>query len=179
MNTAIPYYEIVNRFLLGLVFVAVIVIFHIHEIMNLLSTEAVQTLINPIGVETITTVCSFAIIYEIGYIINRISSVATEEILIFIRFWPCRSNYVSYNKAKKHYDILSVLSREYNICRGQITLFFILMSYFATQCCLSYVLFCCSFIIIFVLSGRKCSEHINKLVKDFEGSSFPQIITKG
>lgn len=170
MSTTIPYYEIINRFLLGLLLAAGIAIFHVHEIMNWLSTETVQGLTIPAGLETVATVCLFAVVYEIGYIINRISSVVTEEFLIRIKVWPQRSNYVQFNKKSEHHKKPSILGREYDVCKGQITLYFILMSYSAIQRCFSFELFCCLFIIILLFSGRKCSNRINSLVKGNEES---------
>ena len=174
MNTTIPYYEIINRFLLGLLLAAGVALFHVQEIMNLLSSETVQSLTIPTGLETVATVCLFAVIYEIGYIINRISSVVTEEFLILIRVWPQRSNYVQFNKKSEHHKKPSILGREYDVCKGQITLCFILMSYSAIQRCFYFELFCSLFIIILVFSGIKCSDRINSLVKGNEESFSPE-----
>ena len=168
MNITIPFYEIVNRFLLGLIFVAGIALFHVQEIENWLSTETVQTLTIPTGLETVATACFFAVIYEIGYIINRISSVLTEELLIRIKVWPKRSDYVQFNKAKEHYKILPVLAREYDFCKGQITLFSVLIIYAVIQRIWPFVLIYASIIVFFAVSGWKFSERINSLVKENE-----------
>lgn len=168
MNMTIPYYEIINRFLLGLLLAAGIAIFHVPEIMNWLSTETVQSLTIPTGLETVATVCLFAVIYEVGYIINRISSVLTEELLVRIKVWPKRSDYVQFNKAKEHYKILPVLAREYDFCKGQITLFSVLIIYALILRIWPFVMIYASIIIFFAVSGWKFSERINSLVKENE-----------
>ena len=168
MNITIPFYEVINRFLFGLLLAAGIAIFHVQEIMNWLSSETVQSLTIPTGLETVATICLFAVIYEIGYIINRISSVLTEELLIRRKVWPKRSDYVQFNKAKEHYKILPVLAREYDFCKGQITLFSVLIIYALILRIWPFVMIYASIIIFFAVSGWKFSERINSLVKENE-----------
>ena len=167
MNTTIPFYDIANRFLLGFLFVAGMFIIHAYGILVFIS-ELMQKFKIPAGAETIITICFVAAIYEIGVILNRISSVATEEFLIKIKAWPERSDYVWYNKAKKHYKILPILAREYDFYKGHITLFLLLAIYSIVQCCWLYLIVCFAFAIIFIVSGRKQSKRINVLVKEFE-----------
>ena len=167
MNTTIPFYDIANRFLLGFLFAAGIFIIHAYGILVFIS-ELMQKFKIPAGAETIITICFVAAIYEIGVILNRISSVATEEFLIWIKAWPKRSDYVWYNKAKEHYKILPILAREYDFYKGHITLFLLLAIYSIVQCCWLYLIVCLAFAIIFIASGRKQSKRINVLVKEFE-----------
>ena len=168
MNTTIPYYEIINRFLLGLLLAAGIALFHVQEIMNWLSTESVQTLTIPAGLGAVATACFFAVFYEFGYIINRISSVLTEELLIRIKVWPKRGDYVQFNKASERYKKLPILAREYDFCKGQITLFSVLVIYAVIQRIWPFVMIYASIIIFFAVSGWKFSERINSLVKENE-----------
>ena len=167
MSTTIPFYDIVNRFLLGCLFVVGVFVFHAYGILIFIS-ELMQKSKIPAGAETIITICFVAAIYEIGVILNRISSVATEEFLIWIKAWPKRSDDVWYNKAKEHYKILPILARGYDFAKGQITLFFFFVLYSMTQYCWRYMIICLAFAIIFVASGRKQSKRINKLVAEFE-----------
>ena len=170
MSTTIPFYDIANRFLLGFLFVAGMFIIHAYGILVFIS-ELMQKFKIPAGAETIITICFVAAIYEIGVILNRISSVATEELLIKIKAWPERSDYVWYNKAKEHYKILPILAREYDFYKGHITLFLLLAIYSATQYCWLYLIICLAFTIVFVASGRKQSKRINTLVKEFEDTT--------
>ena len=167
MNTTIPFYDIANRFLLGFLFAAGIFIIHAYGILVFIS-ELMQIFKIPAGAETIITICFVAAIYEIGVILNRISSVATEEFLIWIKAWPKRSDYVWYNKAKEHYKILPILAREYDFYKGHITLFLLLAIYSIVQCCWLYLIVCLAFAIIFITSGRKQSKRINVLVKNLK-----------
>ena len=171
MNTTIPFYDIANRFLLGFLFAAGIFIIHAYRILVFISV-LMQKFKIPTGAETVITICFVAAIYEIGVILNRISSVATEEFLIWIKAWPKRSDYVWYNKAKEHYKILPILAREYDFCKGHITLFLFLATYSVVQFRWLYLIVSIAFAIIFIASGRKQSKRINELVQDFEKTTL-------
>ena len=170
MNTTIPYYDIANRFLLGFLFAAGMFVLHANAILLFISAK-VQEFKIPGSAGTIITVCFIAAIYEIGVVLNRISSVGTEELLIKIKVWPQRSDYVWYNKAKEYYKIIPTLAREYDFYKGHITLFlfFFLYSLALWRWCFSIV--CIAFAFIFIASGNKQSKRINELVKDFEETS--------
>ncbi len=170
MNTTVPYYDIANRFLLGFLFAAGMFLLHANIILSFISAK-VQEFKIPGGAGTIITICFIAAIYEIGVVLNRISSVGTEELLIKIKIWPQRSDYVWYNKAKEYYKIIPTLAREYDFYKGHITLFLLLSLYSLAlgRWCFSVV--CIAFAFIFIASGDKQSKRINKLVKDFEETS--------
>lgn len=170
MNTTIPFYDIANKFLLGFLFAVGIFLLHANNILSFISIK-VQEFIIPSSAETIITICFVAAIYEIGVVLNRISSVGTEELLIKIKLWPQRSDYVWYNKAKEHYKIIPTLAREYDFYKGHITLFLLLALYSLVLCCWWFSIVCAAFAIIFIASGRKQSNRINKLVTEFEKST--------
>ena len=169
MNTTIPFYDIANKFLLGFLFAVGIFLLHANNILSFISTK-VQEFIIPSSAETIITICFVAAIYEIGVVLNHISSVGTEELLIKIKLWPQRSDYVWYNKAKEHYKIIPTLAREYDFYKGHITLF-LLLALYSVLCCWWFSIVCAAFAIIFIASGRKQSNRINKIVTEFEKST--------
>ena len=170
MNTTIPYYDIANRFLLGFLFAAGMFLLHANIILSFISTK-VQEFKIPGGAGTIITICFIAAIYEIGVVLNRISSVGTEELLIKIRLWPKRSDYVWYNRAKEHYKIMPTLAREYDFYKGHITLFLLLALYSLVLYRWWFSVVCIAFAFIFIASGNKQSKRINKLVRDVEETS--------
>ena len=169
MNMTIPFYDIANRFLLGFLFAVGMFLLHANKILLFISTK-VQEFKIPSSAETIITICFIATIYEIGIVLNRISSVGTEELLIKIKLWPKRSDYVWYNKVKEHYKIIPTLAREYDFYKGHITLFLLLTLYSLVLCHWWFSVVCAALAIIYIASGRKQSNRINKLVKDFENN---------
>ena len=170
MSTNVPFYDIANRFLLGFLFAAGIFVIHAYGILVFIS-ELMQEFKIPGSAGTIITICFIAAIYEIGVVLNRISSIGTEELLIKIKLWPRRADYVWYNKAKEYYKIIPQLAQEYDFCKGHITLFCLMGMYSLVLWRWEIVLACAVSIIIFIVSGRKQSKRINELVKDFEETS--------
>ena len=86
MDNKIPFYNIVNMFLIGLIFVGCCIFIYFDTFVKVLNSYAIPE-INFIT-EAIITISFLAIIYEIGYIINRIGSIVTEPILIKLKAFP-------------------------------------------------------------------------------------------
>ena len=121
MEIKIPFYNILNMFLTGLVFIGGCVIIFPDTATAVLNSEIIKNL--GTGPEIVITVCAFAIAYEVGLIINRAGSVILEEILKRFKLIPFIDNYTLFNQKKKEYPIMSTLSREYALSRTGIVLF--------------------------------------------------------
>ena len=170
MNTTIPFYDIANKFLLGFLFVCGIFILNAETILKyFVNNEKLLSI--PSGIETIITICFISSVYEIGVLLNRISSVGTEELLIKIKQWPPRSKYASYNKAKQYFKILPILAREYDFYKGHVTLFFLLALIALAQLHYWVAIVFISIAIVFIASGKKQSCRINELVKTYENET--------
>ena len=159
MDNKIPFYNIVNMFLIGLIFVGCCIFIYFDTFVKVLNSYAIPE-INFIT-EAIITISFLAIIYEIGYIINRIGSIVTEPILIKLKAIPFDDDYKKYNDCKKQYPILNVLSREYALARTSLTLFLILdvFALLHKQWILALV-----FLLIALLFGFSCRKHAKKIV---------------
>jgi hypothetical protein len=156
METKISFYNILNMFLIGLIFFGCIVIIFFNPIFNLLK---ILTIIN-IGYETLITIIFFGIIYEVGLIINRISSVIIEEFLKKTKLIVFR-DYALYKKAETKIDFIKILSREYALSRNSMTLFFILclISIFSSKWI--FFLIFLGLTLLFFLSLKK---HVKKIL---------------
>ncbi len=156
METKISFYNVLNMFLIGLIFFGCIVIIFFNSISNILKNITITN----IGYETLTTIIIFGIIYEIGLIINRISSVIVEEILKKTKLIIFR-DYASYKKAETKIDFLKILSREYALSRNSMTLFFILclISIFSSKWIFFLIFLGLTF--LFFLSLKK---HVKKIL---------------
>ena len=113
MDTKIPFYNLLNIFLTGLIFSGFCVVIFNAQLLNYIRSDFFNSIkeLNG-GLETIITISFCAIIYEIGLIINRIGSVI-ENLLKIIRAIPFDNDYKKYNEKKKEFPIMEVLSREY------------------------------------------------------------------
>ena len=159
METKIPFYNIVNMFLTGFIFIGCCMFIYISTFLDLLTADYLQKIC--IGPESIITISFFAIIYEIGYIINRIGSIVIEPLLKKTKIVPFDDDYKKFNDCKKQYPILSTLSREYALSRTSLTLFLIttVLAAFQKQWMLLLV-----FLVIALLFIFSCRKHAKKIV---------------
>lgn len=86
MQIKVPFYNLVNIFLTGLIFLGICVTIFPDVLLKLLKSEIMSS-VNT-GSEIILTTCTFAIAYEIGLIINRIGSVILEPFLKKFKLIP-------------------------------------------------------------------------------------------
>lgn len=121
MEIKVPFYNILNMFLTGLVFIGGYLIIFPDTAVALFNCDIIENL--GAGPETVITVCTFAVAYEVGLIINRTGSVILEPLLKSIKLIPFNDNYTLFNQKKKEYSIMSTLSREYALSRTGVALF--------------------------------------------------------
>ena len=124
MEIKIPFYNILNMLLTGFVFLGGCIFIFPDIATTTLSSDIVKNL--SAGHEIIVVVCIFAVVYEIGLIINRTGSVILEPFLIWTKLIPFNDDYTLFNKKKKEYPIMSTLSREYALSRTRVVLFLLL-----------------------------------------------------
>jgi hypothetical protein len=73
METKIPFYNLLNMFLTGLIFTGCCIVLFSEQVLWFITSDFFHSVkeINT-GLETVITVSIFAVIYEIGFIINSI-----------------------------------------------------------------------------------------------------------
>lgn len=159
MENKIPFYNIVNMFLTGFIFIGCCIFIYLNAFIYLLTSNIIPET-NFVS-ESIITVSFLAIIYEIGYVINRIGSIITEPILKKTKAIPFNNDYKNFNDCKKQYPILNTLSREYALSRTSLTLFLIIdvFALLQKQWILALV-----FLLIALLFGFSCRKHAKKIV---------------
>ena len=153
----IPFYNILNMFLTGFIFLGCFIGIFPEKTNQILTSSLVSNL--SIGSETILTVSILAIVYGVGLTINRLGSVLVELILKGTKAIPFNDDYKMFCDAKKKYPIMDTLSREYALSRTGITLFIILTitSLFRLKWILSII-----FILITVIYFFSCRKHVKK-----------------
>ena len=166
METKIPFYNIVNIFLTGLVF-SVIYVFIYHNFLIRFINNHVGITKFCLNFEFIACIIILGIIYEIGLIINRLSSVVIESLLLklgIVKF----DDYSKFNNCKKEYPILSVLSREYAVARSSFTLWILISLLFFTKCYCFMTMVSFVISLIFLLSCIKMSGKINDIIGSYK-----------
>ena len=165
MEVKIPFYNILNMFLTGLVFVGGYAMIDPDFAVDILSSDMLKT-VGSIP-EILMVVGVFAAAYEIGLIINRIGSVIVGEILIRMKLISYDNDYLRYNVQKKKFPIMSTLSREYALSRTGVTLFIILTGLAVYRARMFLVWIFGFIVVVYFLSLKKYSEKIIVLMKDY------------
>lgn len=166
MENKIPFYNIVNIFFIGLIFFIVFIFLYYSKLTNLMN-------LYPEFIE----LCSkfmiliylvfIGIIYEIGLIINRISSIATEPFLKKTKIIKFMDDYAKFNNCKRDNPFLYTLSREYAFSRVSFTLWVFLTIMFLVTCHWLLCLFSVIVSFIFLLSCRKMSIKIYAILSSY------------
>lgn len=164
MEIKIPFYNILNMFLTGLVFIGGCAIIFPEYALAVLNNDIVRSL--GTGPEIVITVCAFAVAYEVGLIINRIGSVIIEDFLKWRKLIPFNDDYLLFNEKKKQYPIMNTLSREYALSRTGIALFLSLLVLAAVALKWQLAIGCAVITAVYYLSCRKHSAKIVALMKE-------------
>lgn len=162
MESKVPFYNIINIFLVGCVFFICISCIYPRYVVDVLANEQIVNLNS--GLSVIITALAFACAYETGYIINRIGAILLDIILKKAKLVPFNDDYKAFNKAKEKYPIMEVLSREYASARTNVTLFIIVtvIGLFAKKYSISVMALACA--VLFFASLRKHAKKIVELI---------------
>lgn len=165
MEIKVPFYNIVNIFLPGLVLLGSCVMLFLDEVK--MFVKAITNL-GSTGLEVLVTVSLFAIAYEIGYIIFRLGSAAIEPILKKLFGWAEYSNFIAAGKtSEKAFEKLEMLSREYGYARTQITLFIALAVLTGIRAHWWIMGICIVCVGLFTLTARGHMKRTQKAVKQY------------
>ncbi len=123
METKISTYDYLNKFILGLVLIGVIILAYGKDVSSIL--EICQNIKDNTIIVSVFSISAFAIVYEIGIIVNRLGSIL-EDILKESHLIPFNKDYKLFNERKKEYPIMTELSREYALSRNSIVLFLLI-----------------------------------------------------
>lgn len=168
MEIKLPLYDLLNKFLTGLVFIGGSVVVYPARALSVLNSEIVKNL--GTGPEIVVIVAVFATAYELGLIINRFGSVIIEDVFKRLKLIPFNNDYALFNEAKKKYPIMSTLSREYALSRTGIALFLslLVLGFLAERWPVG--ISCLVITIIYYLSCRKHADKIVRLMNSVQGT---------
>lgn len=163
METKMPFYNVLNMLLIGFILIISVCIAFPSLAVNLIKNDIVVGLSDGGDIMLMTFV--FTVAYEVGYIINRLSSVLLEELFKKTKVIPYIDDYRKYNEVKKEYPVMDILSREYALSRTNIMLFLIIMvvEAFAKKFILALIAFAC--VTLFFFSCRKHAMKITNLMR--------------
>lgn len=164
MEMKIPFYNLLNMFLTGFVFISCVILQYPNELRNFISSE-MFTKLTAIS-ETLLLLVVVAFAYEIGLILNRLSSVIFEPLLKYTKLIPFDNRFYIFQEKARAFPVMNILSREYAFSRTGIGEFVILsvLSAMRGKYKLTGIFICIA--IIFLLSCRKQANKIICLMKE-------------
>ena len=162
MREKIPFYNIVNIFFVGAIFSIIAVLMFIEKI----SIDE-KYLDFALKWNVLVSAVLVILIYEIGFIINRISSITIEPILTNTKIWPRDTYDIDVSEISENNSKFQSMITELNLMRSHILiyLFFSILSVVLKEYWLSILFFV--LVVIFILAGRKHNAKINKIRKSY------------
>ncbi len=165
MKDKIPFYEIVNKFFIGAVFVLLYIAVSIDRLPLICFYNQYSGILKDWNI--IISVVLLIAMYEIGFIINRSSSVIIAPILRITRIWPTEEYTIDISDIKKQNDTFNSMITELVAIRSHILMYIVLAIISLLYCKYYYSLVFLLFVVLFTISGRKHNKRIRKILTDY------------
>lgn len=165
MKDKIPFYNIANMFFVGAVFaIANVLLFHECLLDMDLSSQFYITLKDW---SIVATAAIIVVVFEIGFILNRASSVLIAPILEKTKIWPKEKYNLDVSELSNKHPKFQSMITDLVLMRTHILMYLILAieSLFSLYKLASLV--CLSIILVIVFSGRKHNARINIMRKSY------------
>lgn len=165
MKDKIPFYNIANMFFVGAAFaIANVLLFHECLLDMDLSSQFYMTLKDW---SIVATAAIIVVVFEIGFILNRASSVLIAPILEKTKIWPKEKYNLDVSELSNKHPKFQSMITDLVLMRTHILMYLILAieSLFSLYKLASLV--CLSIILAIVFSGRKHNARINIMRKSY------------
>lgn len=165
MKDKIPLYDIVNKFFVGAVFTLMFVVVTIDKLSLVSIYNEYANILKDWSV--IVSAVLLISMYEIGFIINRGSSAVIAPILEKTKIWPKEEYAIDVSEIKKSNETFNAMITELVLSRSHIFMY-LLLAIVSFACCkwIFGVVFV-AITLLFIISGRKHNQRINKIRKDY------------
>lgn len=164
MKDKIPFYNLVNMFFVGAVFSFWIAVLYRDSLIAYLqkSKDILDILQNW---EALVTAVLLIAIYEIGFVINRLSSITIGKFFAFVNIWPKEKYSIDVSEISAENAKFNSMITELNVARSHVLIYCIIC--ILAFCAQKYLIGmgCVILVITFSISGRSHNEKIN-IIKD-------------
>lgn len=162
MKEKIPFYNIVNMFFVGCVFVVFMTPFFIGAI----DLDAVKKYGEILSDWTaIISVVAIAAMFEIGFIINRLGSIIIEPLYVILKIWPREKYDAKISEISQSNAKFQSMITEINLMRSHIMICLIILIAALFLGKFLYALSMFALICVFSFGGRKHNTKINIIRK--------------
>lgn len=165
MKDKVPFYDVANKFFVGSVFVLLVVLLFFEDLKEIDYSAPIFLFAKDWNL-LVTTVL-LIVMYEIGFVLNRASSIIVAPILIKLRVWPKKAYDAEVSIISEKNKKFDSMTTELVLTRTHILLYTIvgILSLFTARKWVSIL--CLGLIVVFVLSGRKHNARINIIRENF------------
>jgi len=162
MKEKIPFYNIVNMFFVGCVFV----IFSIPFFIDAIGLDTVKKYSEIMSNWTgIISVVAIVAMFEIGFIINRLGSIIVEPLYVILKIWPREKYDAKISEISQSNAKFQSMITELNLMRSHIMICLIILIAALFLGKFLYALSMFALICIFSFGGRKHNTKINIIRK--------------
>lgn len=163
MKDKIPFYNIANMFFVGSVFTFLVAVLFNNYFKNIDLSLPVFTFMKDWSV-VISAILLIAM-YEVGFILNRASSVIIEPILTKTQIWPRYKYDKDVSEISKENPKFESMITDLVLMRSHILMYLIvgIVSLFSSYKWFFFI--CLIFIGVFIFGGRKHNDKINTIRK--------------
>lgn len=163
IESKVPFYEIANKFFIGAIFIIAFLVITLEKLSVMDFYVKHETILKDWGV--LVSAVLLLVSYEIGFIINRASSILVAPLLAKTKIWPIDSYGIDVSEIKKTNETFNAMITENVFTRSQILTCLILLIV-ALICQKWWFAIALLFlIVVFTLAGRKHCIRINIIRK--------------
>lgn len=165
MKNKVPLYDIVNKFFVGAVFTLLFIVVTVDKFPLVDIYNQYSDILKDWSV--IVSAVLLIAMYEIGFVINRGSSAIIAPLLEKTKIWPRKDYAIDISEIKKSNETFNAMITELVLSRSHIFMY-LLLTVISFACCkwIFGVVFAV-IILLFIISGRKHNQRINKIRKDY------------
>ncbi len=165
MKDKIPFYDVANKFFVGAIFTILLFVI-VFDKTSLIHNYYRYSIVLKEWSAIVSAVL-LVLMYEIGFIINRASSITIAPVLEKTKIWRRDQYKLDVSEIKKENDTFNAMITELVLIRSHILAYFILA--IISLFCQKYIFAggLAVIIVVFVFSGKSHNDRINIIRKDY------------
>lgn len=163
MKDKIPFYNVVNMFFVGSVFTFIVVVLFHDQFKRIDISAPIFTFLKDWDV--VVSAVLLIVMYELGFILNRASSIIIEPILTKTNIWPKYPYDKDVSEISESNSKFQSMITELVLMRTHILLYFVVAVLSLFSAYKWFAAICIILIALFIFAGRKHNSKVNKIRK--------------
>lgn len=163
MKDKIPFYNIVNMFFVGSVFTFIVAVLFHNNFKSIDLSLPIFAFLKDWSV--VISAVLLIVMYEVGFILNRASSVIIEPILTRTKIWPKYQYDKDVSEISESNSKFQSIITELVLMRTHILLYLIVAIIALFSPYKWFVFVCIVLIVLFIFAGQKHNSKVNRIRK--------------